>query len=184
MTKQKLKKALENIQKDFENEVWKKVDFGNKTLPAYEISNYGRIKSHAYDKYPLGKIINGSLVNGYKSLNVRMDNGETQSKYIHKLVAEFFVKKAHKYQSFVIHKDHNKSNNHFENLIWATREELDKHNKKNPVKRGRKPGQKNKNINPEKDFERLAKKLEKVKKKVSSLITEITQMQIILREKS
>lgn len=77
--------ALENIQNNFKNKVIKKVDFGSQNLFAYDVSNYGRIKSFAYDKYPLGKIINGSSVNGYKSLNVRIDNGQTQSKYIHKL---------------------------------------------------------------------------------------------------
>lgn len=63
MAKQELNKVVENIQNDFENEVWKKVDFGNKNLPTFEVSNYGRIKSFAYKKYPLGKIINGTLVN-------------------------------------------------------------------------------------------------------------------------
>jgi len=70
-----------------------KIDFVNKKLPNYEVSNYGRIKNFAYKKYPNGKIINSSCVNGYKTLNVRLDNGKTISKYIHKLVAEYFVKK-------------------------------------------------------------------------------------------
>lgn len=182
MAKQQLKKVLENIQNDFENEVWKKVDFGNKNLLAYEVSNYGRIKSFAYDKYPLGKIINGSSVNGYKSLNVRMDNGETQSKYIHKLVAEFFVKKAHKYQTYVIHKDHNKLNNHFKNLIWASREELDEHNKKSPVKRGRKPGQKNNEESSSISLKKAIKKLSKLRMQLQLVLTEIKHTEQTLQQ--
>jgi hypothetical protein len=175
MAKQILKEAFVNIQNDFENEEWKKVDFGNKNIPLYEVSNYGRIKSYAYEKYPQGKIINGSLVNGYKALNVRINNGDTISKYIHKIVAEFFVKKTHKYQTYVIHKDHNKLNNHYENLIWATREELDEHNKKNPVKRGRKPGQKNNTENPSISVKKALKKLSKLRIQLKLILTEIKQ---------
>lgn len=113
-----------------------KINLGNTKLPNYEVSNYGRIKNFAYKKYPNGKIINSSCVNGYKTLNVRLDNGKTISKYIHKLVAEYFVKKTNPYQIYVIHIDHNKLNNHFENLKWATREELEDHNKKILIKEG------------------------------------------------
>lgn len=182
MAKQKLKKVIENIQKEFENEEWKKVDFGDKNLPSYEVSNYGRIKSYAYKKYPFGKIINGSTVNGYRTINVRMENGETQSKYIHKLVAEFFVKKVHKYQTYVIHKDHNKLNNHFENLIWATREELDEHNKKNPVKRGRKPGQKNNDENTAISVNKTIKKLSKLRMQLQMILNEIKHTEQALQQ--
>lgn len=182
MAKQKLKKVIENIQKEFDNEEWRKVDFGNKNLPAYEVSNYGRIKSYAYEKYPYGKIISGSSVNGYRSLNVRMDNGETQSKYIHKLVADFFVKKSHKYQTYVIHVDHNKLNNHFENLKWATREELDEHNKKSPVKRGRKPGQKNNAGNTSISVNKAIKKLSKLRMQLQLVLNEINHTEQALQE--
>lgn len=173
MAKQQLKKVLEKIQNDFENEEWRKVDFGSKHIPIYEVSNYGRIKSYAYEKYPLGKIINGSTVNGYKALNVRLENGETISKYIHKLVAEFFVKKTHKHQTYVIHKDHNKLNNHFENLVWATREELEEHNKNSPVKRGRKPGQKNNDQNYSISVKKMVKKLSKLRMQLQMVLNEI-----------
>jgi hypothetical protein len=182
MEKQKLKKVIENIQKSFEDEVWEKVDFGNTNLPSYEVSNYGRIKSFAYEKYPNGKIINGSSVNGYKALNVRMENGETQSKYIHKLVADFFVKKTHPYQTYVIHIDHNKLNNHFENLKWATREELDEHNKKNPLKRGRKPGQKNNTSNTSISINKTIKKLSKLRIQLQVILNEIKQTEEALQK--
>ncbi|MFN7013411.1 MAG: NUMOD4 domain-containing protein [Bacteroidia bacterium] len=182
MAKQKIKKIIENISKEFENEEWKKIDFGNNNVPVYEVSNYGRIKSYAYKKYPQGRIINGSCVNGYRILNVHMENGETQSKYIHKLVAEFFVKKTHKYQTYVIHKDHNKLNNHFENLIWATREELDEHNKKNPVKRGRKPGQKNNDANTAISVNKTIKKLSKLRMQLQMVLNEIKDIEQALQQ--
>ncbi len=172
MAKQKFNKVFENIHKGFENEEWKKIDFGDKKIPVYEISNFGRIKSYAYSKYPSGRIINGSIINGYRSLIVHVKKGETITKYVHKLVAEYFIKKTNNYQTYVIHKDHNKLNNHYENLIWTTREELEEHNKRNPVKRGRKRGQRNNNANTAISVNKTIRKLSKLR----------TQLQIILNE--
>lgn len=181
MVKQKLKEVIENSQNDFEGEVWKEVDFGDKNVPIYKISNFGRIKSYAYKKYPQGKLINGSLVNGYRALSVRLNNGETVSKYVHKLVAEFFVKKTNKTQTYVIHKDHDKLNNHYENLMWATREELEEHNKNSPIKRGRKPGQKNDDSNIAIKVNKTIKKLSKLRSQLQTVLNEIAQTEKTLK---
>lgn len=181
MERNNLKKAIENIQNNFDDELWKEVDFGSKNLPTYKISNFGRIKSYAYEKYPQGKIINGSLVNGYRALSVRLNNGETVSKYVHKLVAEFFVKKTNKSQTYVIHKDHNKLNNHYENLMWATREELEEHNKKSPNKRGRRPGQKNNDANINIKINKTLKNLSKLRFQLQKVLNEIAQTEKTLK---
>ena len=55
------------------------------------------------------------------------------NRYVHKLVAEFFVTKQSPEQCFVLHLDHDKLNNYWENIRWATREEMTIHNRENPA---------------------------------------------------
>ena len=56
----------------------------------------------------------------------------TRQYYVHRLVAETFLKKENKTQHYVIHLDYDKQNNSIYNLRWATEEELVAHNNKNP----------------------------------------------------
>lgn len=98
--------------------------------PRYEVSNFGRLRSLQSDEN--GTIIKGSVIQGYRSLNVRLPKGKSFNRYIHKLVAEFFVEKASENHRFVIHKDFDKQNNHFMNLRWVTKEEMIEHNRENP----------------------------------------------------
>jgi hypothetical protein len=85
----------------------------------YAISNYGRLVS--YTK----KIENGMLMGlthhplGYKVWNFRV-KGEPRYYLLHRLVAEYFCKKPSEKHNSVIHKDHDKGNNHFSNLEWVT----------------------------------------------------------------
>ena len=105
---------------------------GVENPPRYEISNFGRIKSFQSNN-PKGEIIKGSVIQGYKSLNIRLKNGKSFNRYVHKLVAEMFVKKPSENHKFVIHKDFDKQNNYYENIIWATKEEMVEHNRANPA---------------------------------------------------
>ncbi len=115
------------------NEIWKEIDFHtNLEHPPYQVSNLGRIKSYAKEKIN-GRIIKGSNVNGYKSIMIRFEGDLVQSYYVHRLVAQAFIKKDNKEQYYVIHKDYNKDNNYVYNLEWATEEELLAHNNKNPA---------------------------------------------------
>ena len=119
---------------DAADESWKKLKVKGVVFgpTKYMISNYGRIKS--YTKKPEnGKIIKGSRIGGYKTLCVRLDNGNRSTRYFHKLVAEHFVKKEKRNQTFVLHLNHNKLNNQVDNLKWASKEEVTEHQKKNPV---------------------------------------------------
>jgi hypothetical protein len=129
------KSKMENIHQQLTGEVWKPMIMEDMTeVNDYSISNYGRIKSYKTDKS--GTLINGSLLKGYKTLNIK--NGDKRStKYIHKLVAENFIRKENELQIFVIHLDFDKSNNHVENLRWVTRNTMFAHQKINPnYKRG------------------------------------------------
>mgnify|MGYP000479294566 CR=1 FL=1 len=57
---------------------------------------------------------------------------EETSILVHRLVADYFLKKPTKIQKFVIHLDHDKLNNHVDNLSWATMEEVAENWKTSP----------------------------------------------------
>ena len=118
----------------FWNEKWEDIPFPEvEVTPLYKISNYGRLKS--FQKDPIeGDIIGGSKIQGYKSLNIRAKGNKSLNRYVHKLVADFFAPKGENPErKFVLHLDHDKLNNHWENLKWATRDEMTLHNRENPA---------------------------------------------------
>ena len=123
------------------NEKWTTIPFEDlENPPRYDASNYGRLRS--FQSAPKeeqglqrsaggGKIIKGSVIQGYRSLNIRSE-GKTLNRYVHKLVAEYYVVRERPDQIFVIHLDHNKLNNVAENLRWVTKDEMVAHNRENP----------------------------------------------------
>ncbi|WP_138991461.1 HNH endonuclease [Larkinella sp. C7] len=113
------------------NEKWVAINFeGVENPPRYEVSNYGRLKSFQNDPKD-GTLINGSIIQGYRSLNIRT-GGKTINRYFHKLIAELFLNRESPEQKYVIHLDHDKKNNHFQNLKWVTKEEMIEHNRTSP----------------------------------------------------
>jgi hypothetical protein len=114
------------------NEEWKEVKFEEGALKKrYAISNYGRIISFI-GEIEDGDYIRGGKLRGYPTLPLR-PFGKSKTFYVHKLVAEQFLTKASDDQSFVIHKDYNKSNNYIDNLQWANKKEMFEHQQKNPL---------------------------------------------------
>lgn len=114
----------------FWNEQWVPIVFKEvDDAPVYQVSNYGRLRS--FQSGSEGKIIQGSVIQGYRSLNIRK-KGKTLNRYIHKLVAEYFLAPGSLKQTYVLHIDHDKLNNHAQNLRWATQEEMIEHNRNNP----------------------------------------------------
>lgn len=112
------------------NERWVAIVFdGVENPPHYEVSNYGRLRS--FQASAEGTIIKGSVIQGYRSLNIR-SGGKTVNRYVHKLVAEYFVSHDSPLQTYVIHLDHDKLNNYSQNLRWMTKEEMIEHNRENP----------------------------------------------------
>ncbi|MDZ7933530.1 MAG: NUMOD4 domain-containing protein [Emticicia sp.] len=99
--------------------------------PRYEVSNFGRLRS--FQNNEKGEIIKGSVIQGYKSLNIRLPKGKSFNRYVHKLVAETFVQKPSLDHKFVIHLDFDKQSNHYENLKWVTKDEMVAHNRLNPA---------------------------------------------------
>lgn len=123
----------------FWNEKWVLIPFPEvENPPVYKVSNYGRLKSFQSDSEN-GDIIGGSKIQGYKSLNIRAKGNKSLNRYVHKLVAAFFVPKEDddENRKFVLHLDHDKLNNYWENLKWATRDEMTIHNRENPAVKDR-----------------------------------------------
>lgn len=102
-----------------DDEIWQVVPKSNNQ---YQISNYGRIKSFAFNKKD-GQILKLSEINGFKHVRLKIDKA-IQSYYVHKLVAEVWIPKPSDKHTFVTHLDGNLKNNHVINLEWHTKDSL------------------------------------------------------------
>jgi hypothetical protein len=121
----------------FWNEQWVPIRFeGIDNAPVYEVSSFGRLRS--FQSNAEGTIIKGSVIQGYRSLNIRV-KGKTLNRYVHKLVAEYFLKQAEPHHTYVIHLDHDKLNNRAANLRWVSKEAMLEHNRTNPNVLNRQP---------------------------------------------
>ena len=115
-----------------QKEQWKEIKIGVKfERTHYAVSNLGRIASFK-GSLDNKKILKGTRVNGYAALKLKIKDKDIQC-YVHKLVAQHFLKKKSRNQTFVIHLDYSKLNNVAKNLRWASRAELDKHQQKSPI---------------------------------------------------
>lgn len=105
-----------------------------KDIPGYEgiyqISDAGRVKrliewcgNKDQEKWvPCNKILNATdNGNGYKIVGLSWKNSR-KNHYVHRLVAEAFIEKEDG-KNHINHKDHNRENNHVENLEWCTPKE-------------------------------------------------------------
>ncbi len=86
----------------------------------YEISKCGKVRNKN-----TGKILKQSLVGGYLSIGLRINN-KTVTSFIHRLVATSFVVCTD--ETYIVnHKDGNKINNCVDNLEWVSLSENGKH---------------------------------------------------------
>ncbi len=122
-----------NVRKnEIMEEIWKEI----KDYPYYRVSNLGRIKRLAYDKIDsLGRHIHKSELimkpvdngTGYFQVKIaknifasKIDGKDNRDcKYVHRLVAEAFIPNPNNLED-VNHKDHNRANNHVDNLEWLS----------------------------------------------------------------
>lgn len=116
-------------------EIWKQIKFsGHKQLrKKYAVSNQGRAASFGEDIVKDGKLLNGSVTSGYRTLNLHVDNGNGTI-YIHREVAKLFCNKKSPKHKFVIHSNHNKTDNTYKNLKWSTTAEVSSHQQNSPEK--------------------------------------------------
>ncbi|HVM87266.1 MAG TPA: NUMOD4 domain-containing protein [Puia sp.] len=121
--------------KKIAGETWKPLEFpGWKQLrKKYALSSHGRVVSYTQDIHEDGKLLNGSITTGYKTLNLHR-SGSNGTLYIHREVARVFLKKAGPKHKYVIHANYNKLDNTSKNLKWATLEEMIEHQQKSPAK--------------------------------------------------
>ena len=128
-------------------ETWKPLQFnGWKHLrKKYALSSLGRIASYTDNIETDGKLLQGSLTTGYKTLNLHRpgDNGTLS---IHREIARLFLPKPSSKAKYVIHVNHNKLDNSVKNLKWATLEEMIQHQQKSPAKIAYKKVQANRNV--------------------------------------
>ncbi len=160
-----------------EDEEWKIIPDTNNR---YQISNYGRIKSFAYNKKD-GQILKCSVINGFKMVQITTNKGHSRS-YVHKLVAQVWIPKPSDKHTFVTHLDGKLLNNHISNLEWHTRESLtEKHReleKQKDISVKRKRIQRNSKLN-ESDISLLKSMLERgaVQSTIAKLFC-ISEMQV------
>jgi hypothetical protein len=115
----------------YKEENWLEIMFAVKPNKRYAVSDLGRILSFT-DKMNHGKLLKGSLIQGYPSLKCRIE-GREKTLYVHKLVAQYFIKRKDKSEIYVIHLDYYKKNNKVENLKWADKDSMYAHQQKNPT---------------------------------------------------
>lgn len=94
---------------------------GNK----YAVTNYGRIISFTTQPEE-GILLKPGKVSGYPSLSIRI-RGANKTFLIHRLVAEYFLRRPDRSYKFVIHFNNKKEDNHYQNLKWATFEQSQQH---------------------------------------------------------
>lgn len=121
--------------KKITGEVWKPIQFtGHKTLrKKYAVSSLGRAASFSEGVEKDGKLLNGSLTSGYRTLNLHIDGGNGTI-YIHREIARLFCKKKSPKCKYVIHLNHKKKDNHYKNLKWAALDEVGSHQQFSPEK--------------------------------------------------
>ncbi len=133
--------------KKIPGEVWKQMQFaGYKQLrKKYAVSNIGRAASYTEHVINDGKLLNGSLTSGYRTLNLHVENGNGTI-YIHREVAKLFCKKKSTKHKFVVHVNHKKIDNVSKNLKWATLQEVSDHQQNSPQKIAYKKRQANRTV--------------------------------------
>lgn len=133
--------------KKITGETWKSLLFpGAKNLrKKYALSSLGRIASYGKNVHEDGKLLEGSLTTGYRTLNLHRP-GNNGTLYIHREVARLFLKKKTARHKYVIHVNHNKLQNAVKNLKWATLEEMIKHQQDSPAKIAYKKMQATRNV--------------------------------------
>jgi len=109
--------------KKIEDEVWRAVP---ESSDRYQVSNYGRVKSFAYNKKD-GQIMKFGETKGFKSVQLNFNNIHHRY-YVHKLVAEVWIPCPSDKHEIVTHLDRNLKNNHVSNLAWTTKEIANKEN--------------------------------------------------------
>ncbi len=114
-------------------EKWKPIEFPKKVKlqKKYLVSNSGKLASYA-DSPKNAQKLKAKRIEDYHCISIRMQ-GVKKSLFVHRLVAEAFLRQPTAKHKFVIHLDHNKGNNNSSNLKWTTLEQQVEHRKGSPA---------------------------------------------------
>lgn len=118
----------------FPNEKWQVLPFKGSSGLNYAISNFGRLVSFT-ESITEGNLLVGSSIKGYKVLKLFkiIDRKRTtKTYYLHRLVAQYFLPEKTENQNYVLHLNYVKDDNRYTNLKWATKNEVEEHQSKNP----------------------------------------------------
>jgi predicted DNA binding CopG/RHH family protein len=156
-------------------EQWKKIRLqgGEGLKKKYTVSDFGRLASYDKKVTEDGKILKGSVTTGYKSLNLHVI-GTKSTIYVHREVAKLFSKKPSSKHIYVIHLNHNKLDNHIDNLKWSTLSEMSAHQQGSPAKIAYKKIQANRKVGLKLDTSQV----KAIKKMLSNPKRKITIQQI------
>jgi len=115
------------------SEKWKPIKFPRnvKLQKKYLVSNTGKVASYT-DSPKNAMVLKPKRIEDFECISLRI-LGVKKSLFIHRLVAEAFLKKPGSKRKFVLHKDHKRGNNAASNLKWATIEEQVKHRRNSPA---------------------------------------------------
>lgn len=107
------------------NELWAMIETKAETKTCdYYVSNYGRLKSVQKTSGSENLLKGSRLKKVYKILCVKLRGNVRETLLVHRLVGKYFLPEKKENHEFLIHLDQNKENNHYKNLKWLTREEL------------------------------------------------------------
>lgn len=122
---------------DLPGEVWKPLRHveGEEIIPIYEVSNCGRVRR--LEKDSVVRVMDQGSIAGYPYAVIKYPDGRQRNRYIHRLVAQEFLKPKDEYHNFVIHKDYDRTNNNLGNLELVNRRKLFEHRKSSPIPRKR-----------------------------------------------
>ncbi|ARV07096.1 hypothetical protein BTO04_10530 [Polaribacter sp. SA4-10] len=120
--------------KSYRNESWKTFDLADCNFEKEEtqISNYGRVlkKKKGDEEFKLKK---NRIINKFETFLYLNSNNKIRSYSVHRAVAFLFLFLDKKEgQKFVIHKNHDLTDNFYENLKWVNEKELTAHQISNP----------------------------------------------------
>ncbi len=108
-----------NKVKNLAREKWAKMEFLKETRSKeYYISNKGRFKSVDKKRGSERLMKDTPTGKGYPKVSLKLDGGH-ESVYIHKAVAEAFVKPTKPDAIFIIHINYDRSDNRAANLKWV-----------------------------------------------------------------
>lgn len=161
--------------KKLAGETWKSLTFsGWKQLRnRYAVSSCGRIASYKLDVLADGKALSGSLTTGYRTLNLHRPNNKG-TLYIHREMAQLFLKKPSAKHIYVIHRNHKKLDNNIKNLKWATLDQMIEHQQDSPAK----IAYKEKQANRTEGLKLTSSQVKKIKNTLSSKNRKLTIKQL------